>query len=118
MIRTPRLARRFAGALLAAGVLALGYSSYVVADAKIYQAIEQRRFERSRADGIAAPALLAEGGTIGEIRIPRLGLTAIVVQGDSPAILQHAVGHLVDTALPARWGTSCWPAIATRSSGR
>jgi sortase A len=97
------MARRCIRVLLVTGVLALGYSSYVVADAKIYQAIEQRRFDRSRADGIAAPAL-AEGGTIGEIRIPRLGLAVIVVQGDSPAILQHAVGHLVDTALPGEAG--------------
>jgi sortase A len=103
MSRTHQSARRVARVLLAAGLLALGYASYVVADARVYQATEQRRFDRARAGAIVAPALVG-GGSIGEIRIPRLGLAAIVVQGDSPAILQRAVGHLVDTALPGELG--------------
>ena len=45
-----------------------------------------------------------EGGSIGEIQIPRLGLTAIVVQGDSAAILRRGVGHLADKALPGESG--------------
>jgi sortase A len=49
-------------------------------------------------------ATLVDGGAIGEIRIPRLGLTAIVVQGDSAAVLRRAVGHLADTALPGEPG--------------
>jgi sortase A len=89
--------------LLATGLLALGYAAYVVADAKAYQTIEQRRFEQGRQNAAAAPALV-DGGSIGEIQIPRLGLTAIVVQGDSAAILQRAVGHLADTALPGESG--------------
>jgi len=101
--RTRRSARRAAGVLLAAGLLALGYAAYVVVDAKAYQAIEQRRFERARADRTAAPALV-DGGSIGEIRISRLGVRAIIVQGDSEAILQRAVGHVADTALPGEAG--------------
>ena len=89
--------------LLTAGLLALGYAVYVVIDAKAYQAIEHRRFERARQDAAAAPAVF-DGGLIGEIQIARLGLTAMVVQGDSPAILQRAVGHLTDTALPGESG--------------
>ena len=88
---------------LAAGLLALGYAAYVVADAKAYQAIEQRRFERLRHHAVPAPGLV-EGGSMGEIRIPRLGLTAIVVEGDSAAILRRAVGHVAGTALPGEWG--------------
>ena len=103
MSRTRRSARRAAGVLLAAGLLALGYAAYVVVDAKAYQAIEQRRFERARADRTAAPALV-DGGSIGEIRISRLGVRAIIVQGDSEAILQRAVGHVADTALPGEAG--------------
>jgi sortase A len=89
--------------LLAAGLLALGYAAYVVADAKAFQAIEQHRFEHARDGAAAAPALI-NGGSIGEIQIPRLGLTAIVVQGDSAAILRRAVGHLAGTALPGESG--------------
>lgn len=103
MSRTHRAARRAARVLLAVGLLALGYTAYVVADAKAYQAIEQRQFEQARQDTAAAPALV-DGGSIGEIDIPRLRLTAIVVQGDSEAILQRAVGHLADTALPGESG--------------
>jgi len=103
MTPTHRAARRVARVLLTAGFLALGYAAYVVTDATAYQAIEQRRFERSRVGAAVAPALV-DGGAIGEIQIPRLGLTAIVVQGDSSAILQRAVGHVADTALPGESG--------------
>ncbi len=103
MTGTHRFARRAARVFLAAGLLALGYAAYVVADAKVYQAGEQRRFEQARGDMALAPALV-DGGSIGEILIPRLGLTAMVVQGDSAAILRRAVGHLADTALPGESG--------------
>jgi sortase A len=96
---TPLFARRAAAVLLAAGLLALGYAAFVVADAHIYQAVELRRFEQARVEAAVLPPLV-EGDPLGEIRIPRLELTAIVVQGDSPAILRRAVGHLTDTALP------------------
>jgi sortase A len=97
------MSRYAARVLLAAGLVALGYAAYVVADAKAFQAIEQQRFEHAR-DGAAAVPALVDGGSIGEIQIPRLGLTAIVVQGDSSAILQRAVGHLTGTALPGESG--------------
>jgi len=41
---------------------------------------------------------------IGEIQVPRLRLNAMVVQGDSPANLKRAVGHLTKSALPGEWG--------------
>src|SRR5580704_2677219 len=108
MSRIHRAARRAAPVLLAAGVLALGYAAYVVADAKAYQALEQQRFEQQRFEharqGASAPPAPVDGGSIGEIQIPRIGLTAMVVQGDSAAILRRAVGHLADTALPGESG--------------
>ena len=97
--------------LLAIGLLSLGYVAYVVIDAKAYQAVEQQRFEDARPHASAAPRPHAsaapevvEGSAIGEIRIPRLGLAAIVAQGDSAAVLRRAVGHLADTALPGQAG--------------
>jgi sortase A len=102
MSPTYRAVQFVARVLLAAGLLSLAYAAYVVTGAKAYQAIEMRRFEETK-DDAPNPALV-EGGSIGEIQIPRLGLTALVVQGDSEAILQHAVGHLVDTALPGEAG--------------
>jgi len=90
---------------LAVGLLALGYSLYVVVDARAYQSYEQAKFEaqfenRKR----EPPLLLVEGGVIGEIQIPRLHLKAVVVQGDSHTILRRAVGHVPETALPGKPG--------------
>jgi len=113
MSRIPRATRVLASVLLAAGLLALGYAAYVFIDAKTYQAFEQRRFEAARRDlavhdaapEAAAPAPAPTvGGSIGEIRIARLGLTAMIVEGDSAPILRRAVGHLAGTALPGEPG--------------
>jgi len=91
--------------LLAAGIFALGYAAYVVADAKAYQASELRRFEEARQTrALPRAPVPAEDGSIGELEIARLGLATMVVQGDSPAVLRRAVGHLADTALPGEAG--------------
>ena len=95
--------RRTIDVLLVGGLLALGYVAYVVADAKAYQVVEQRRFEQARDDNAETPAVV-EGSPIGEMQIPRLEFTAVVVQGDSSAILRRAVGHLADTAMPGESG--------------
>jgi sortase A len=87
---------------LAFGILALGYAGFVLADSHSYQAIEMKKFEH--AGRPVELHLLAEGDVIGEIQVPRLGLDAIVVQGDSPAGLRHAVGHMPKSALPGEWG--------------
>jgi len=87
---------------LAGGAFGLGYAGYVIADAHTYQAIEQSKFESVRPTEERIP--LIEGGAIGEMEVPRLGLKAIFVQGDSPRILRHAVGHISDTALPGEPG--------------
>ena len=91
--------------LLTAGVLALGYAAYVIADAKAYQTSELRRFEEARqARALPRASVALDDGSIGELEIARLGLAAMVVQGDSPAVLRRAVGHLADTALPGEAG--------------
>jgi sortase A len=87
---------------LAVGLLALGYAAYVVVDAHAYQAYEQSKFENISIK--EAPPPLVEGGVLGEIRVPRLQLKAIVVQGDSHTILRRAVGHIPETALPGTPG--------------
>jgi sortase A len=89
---------------LMAGLLGLGYAAYIAIDTQAYQAIEHRRLERARLDPSSSRQPIADGGVIGEIEIPRLGLRAIVAQGDSAAVLQRAVGHLALTALPGEPG--------------
>jgi sortase A len=98
-----RVARRAAWVFLGTGLLALGYAAYVTLDAWVFQAVEQRRFDRARLEAEAAPVLV-EGGAIGEIGIPRLGLSAMVAEGDSASVLQRGVGHLAGTALPGEPG--------------
>jgi sortase A len=88
--------------LLAFGILLLGYAGFFYADAQTYQALEKKRFrEHGR---LTEPHTLVEGDIIGEIQVPRLGLSAMVVQGDSRASLRRAVGHLSKSALPGERG--------------
>jgi sortase A len=87
---------------LAFGLLALGYAGFVFADSHAYQALETKKFKQ--AGFLSEPHILVEGDVIGEIQVPRLGLNAIVVQGDSRANLRRAVGHISKSALPGEWG--------------
>jgi sortase A len=87
---------------LTLGIFALGYAGFVSADSHAYQALETKKI--SQAGRFAEPRVLTEGDVIGEIQVPRLGLSAIVVQGESPASLRRAVGHLSKSALPGEWG--------------
>jgi len=107
--RAPRIAAR---ALLLAGVVQLAYGGYVVLDSSVYDAIAHERLEEARErtrvaqpaiQGLVTATAIRDGTAIGEIHIPRIGLTAIVAEGESPAVLRRAVGHLADTALP--WGS-------------
>jgi sortase A len=115
MSRTPLALRVAAAIFLIGGTLALAYVAYVAIEAKRYQAAELRRLEHPRpaSPAVAAPAaktppavapVPADGRPLGEIQIARLGLSAVVVQGDSAAILRLGVGHLAETALPGHAG--------------
>jgi LPXTG-site transpeptidase (sortase) family protein len=88
--------------LLISGVLALVYCGYVVSAAHTYQAVQRSQFETAGKIAEHRPAI--EGNAIGEMEVPRLGLNAVFVQGDSPEILSRAVGHISDTALPGEPG--------------
>jgi len=93
---------------LIAGIVGLGYAGYVIADAYTYQRVEQSTFENASKNNNARrhepTHAVREGGVIGELEVPRLGLKVVVVQGDTATILQRAVGHLIETALPGEPG--------------
>jgi sortase A len=107
-------------ALFVFGVLALAYAGFLFTDALCYQAAQIQLLEQtdpsanaglsSEPDPPTQPGLpsrqppLAEGEVLGEIVVPRLDLEAVVVQGDSPAALDRAVGHLSNSALPGERG--------------
>jgi sortase A len=87
---------------LAIGILALGYAGFVFADSHAYQALEMKKFKQ--AGRLSEPHVLVDGDVIGEIEVPRLGLDAMVVEGESLANLRRAVGHISKSALPGEWG--------------
>ena len=105
--------------LLAGGVSLLAYCAFVLVDAWIFQQGEHRQLERmlavrQEANGAARqsasptspnnPPPAAIDGLIGRIEIPRLGLSAIVMEGTSTTTLRRAVGHIAGTALPGQPG--------------
>jgi LPXTG-site transpeptidase (sortase) family protein len=104
--------------LFVAGLLAVGYVGFVVVTAHTYQARKLRELELpASVVGNGSPIGQAHerpqdvvpdappiGAAIAEIEVPRVGLHAIVVQGDSDKILRLAVGHMPHTALPGESG--------------
>jgi len=98
----------------AAAILLLGYCGWVVGDAWIFQQRESRVLQRLQekqpkagagsllrpATSTPGPAVITASGLIGRIEIPRLGLSAMVVEGTSTRTLRRAVGHIRGTALP------------------
>jgi sortase A len=106
-------------ALFACGILLLGYCGFVVVDARIFQGRENRDFERLLYDRRVAdertpqpesstypkgPPAAAADGLIGRIEVPRLQLSAVVVEGVDRGTLRRAVGHIPGTALPGEAG--------------
>jgi len=107
MIRLRQWAGMMMPLLLAAGLLALGFAAYQIAASRTYQNDQRNQYRHIKEDSRLAPAapiIPVDGETIGEMTMPRLGLSAMVAQGESPAVLKHAVGHLSDTALPGQVG--------------
>jgi sortase A len=87
----------------------------VVAQTAIAQRDQRRLLDRvlhDRAAPVHVPQapLMTPGGLVGAIDIPRLRLSATIVEGDDEAALQRAVGHLPDTPLPWQGGNSAFAA--------
>jgi sortase A len=100
--------------LFAVGLACLGYCLFVLADAGLYGAVQERRLERAQGERpgpsgrspLARPTMTrpSAGELIGRIEVPRLGLRAIVAEGVDRRTLRRAVGHLPGTALPGGAG--------------
>ncbi len=95
--------------LFACAALLLSYCGFVMLDAWVFQQRESRALERLlqyhnhtlKARGV--PAIVPKG-LIGRLEIPRLGLSAILIEGDDPKTLRRAVGHIPGTPLPGQPG--------------
>jgi sortase A len=117
--RVIRWARRV---FLITGVLALGYVSFTLIDARLYQASAERSLETQiqvEKQHAASPASCPSGGclpqprpalkkgdVVGLMDIPRLGLSVAVLQGTSSHTLRLGAGHIEGTPLPGEAGNA------------
>jgi sortase A len=92
----------------------LAYLVFALTDAWVFQDTEIRKIERWRAvreEARTTGSVLASqgpsphaGGLSGRIEIPRLGVSAIIVEGTGRRDLRRAVGHISGTGLPGQPG--------------
>ena len=82
-----------------AGVAALGWFLFVHLDTSLFQARQARAFEAMRQTGTGGSAArLNAGDVIGRLTIPRIDLSAVVLEGDDEKTLRRAVGHIPGTS--------------------
>jgi sortase A len=106
-------------ALFAGAILLLGYFGWVFADSWFFQRRESRELQLlldqrpEKADASAPmtiptslqkPRAAPAAGLMGRIEIRRLGLSAIVMEGDDRRTLRRAVGHIPGTTFPGQNG--------------
>lgn len=110
-------------AMLAGAIALLGYCAFVLLDSWYFQNRQSRDLDsllRNAHTASAnhqtsqtepplapqAPPEVAAGDLIGRIEIPRLALSAVVVEGIGRRDLRRAVGHIPGTALPGQPGNA------------
>ena len=109
--RARRRLRVLERTLFLVAFVCLGSYGYVALHAQIVQ----RRAARELADRRARPAALPgdagdagaaarrrDGDLFGRLEVPRLGLSVMVLEGDSAAVLRSAAGHVPGTDGPER----------------
>jgi sortase A len=103
--------RRLLGLLLIlTGVMAVAWVAFQYGAAEWYAQQTRTTLEVLRhtppSTEKPTPDTLAVGEPIGTLEITRVGLSGVVVEGDSDAVLDRAIGHLPDTPLPWKEGNS------------
>jgi sortase A len=113
--RTDRILRWIERALIALGFVCLMWVGVISMHALSYQAEQDARLAQlgSSSDHLAvdrgrdAVVPASEVNVpIGRLEIPRIGLSAVVMEGDDDGTLNVAVGHLTDTPLPWQEGNT------------
>ena len=98
------------GLLIGVGVCLLVWVGLLTADARIAQRLAReslRTVPRAAAVSTtvdARPLVLARGAAIGELTIPRVHLSAMVLHGSDSRTLRRGPGHIERTALPGQPG--------------
>jgi sortase A len=127
-VKTSSSRRWLERALLLIGLCCLGYWSYAWLDARYTQYREGKLLDEAASVRPAAvepatetdtlgtfhaPAAASrprrpkvDGTLVGRIEIPRLGISAIVLEGISNKTLRRGVGHIPETSLPGAEGNA------------
>ena len=127
--RARRGRRRAGGALLAAGLLLVTFAGtrYVEGAVKAdaardrWEAVQVRRAveaARRGVHGVVTEGDLAPGSPVARLRIPRLGLDEIVIEGVGDLELNVGPGHLPGSPLPGHAGNSIISAHRDRHFAR
>jgi sortase A len=111
------------------GIVALGYVSITLLDARLYQAREARRFEEARrtrkaalpSGGVENPPtslplsqpdrtatqrveMIRGSAAWGRLEIKSIGLSSMIMEGVDRETLRRAIGHIPGTAIPGQPG--------------
>jgi len=92
--------KRFGTVLAIGGLLTLGYWVAGHLRSRLYQVQAEERFARES----PAPVRPEPGSAIARIEIPRLGMSAMVVEGADQRSLKLGPGHIRGTAYPGKGG--------------
>jgi sortase A len=112
-MRTDGLLRCTQRVLWIAGALLCGFCAGLFLEGRLFQALEDQRLEEERRSRerqpIPSPFVIpktprAIGGLVGRLAIPRLQLSAIVLEGGDDAVLRLGVGRVLHTADPGEPG--------------
>ena len=106
-----RVAQRL---FLAVAFATLAYAGGTLAYAELYQRYESWKFASKfdtrdlieRASVAAEPIDLSEGGLIGKLEIPQIGISVMVLQGAEENTLLIGAGHVPGTPFHGREGNS------------
>ncbi len=95
---------------IAAGILCLAKVGLDATGAAVYQRQYHSALHDTAKSQASFIATIAPSTSIGEpigwLEIPRIGVSAGVVHGDTDAVLKTAIGHLPDTPLPWTGGNT------------
>jgi sortase A len=97
--------------LVIGGGAALGWCAAILTDAYLAQRLARQQLESmprativSLAPAPAMRRMVKTGTPLGELSIPRLGVSAAVLQGSDEGTLRVGLGHIETTSLPGESG--------------
>lgn len=103
----PRGARRLACALAVLAALPLGHAGYLQAKAALAQVLLERAWRQAQEQGTAPrPWPWADTAPVARLRAERLGVTRIVLDGDSGRTLAFGPGWAPASARPGTHGVT------------